>query len=725
MHQVVEQLLGEGGVYVQAVLQVRVQFAGIGKGVFLAVAGQELANRVHRLVVVLLAERPDGIERLQSEAEIVDHRVAGLAVRPLGLQLDSFAGIQHRVGIGTERAERFVRWLQAGTQHTLGEEHTAVDGRTLVRIGVRRQQVRVGKQPLASAVVELRLGHRGLGRQVRLVVGRELAVQVELVGREELLEVRFLGRHQFVEAAQQRLAQVAQDRGIEAGIELEVLGDVLLVVQTQPVQQQAAHLRAGAGVGHHPVGLGLHLFHGGQLALPGSGTQVFVRQAVPQREAQSAGHIEAVAGFGHFTEEKPARLEREQHDALERGFLAAVAQLECTLDVQFPKLRRERTAERPLHELLREGLQHRQLLLRRQLRVDLREVVEVLHHVVGGIECPIGGGVGPFLRHRRTAFPTEALVVRREGHTHAVLLGHPVGRQVPLWNDFGSAVRGLPTEFHERRSRFGFLVLDALQGLAEFELHVVHPATREHQVRGVLLGVAGLHRGDDDGRVVLVEPQLHRLIRLHDQTVLARLGHQHATRPADAELRIGGLVALRQVGAEVELHLQVVAIKLLVAVAPTAEVLGLQPLAAVDPPAAVPAEAADEVGHGMAVLVHGQTGQVDPCGLVLLLGGGAVERLVHVRGDGRGFFLGQAFRGVFGHRLADDLGQLRDGHFPGQRLGILLRHTLTLVAVAFGALGLVQLRPVRCGQQHGGSEQQKQNGTHEQTPDASGGILAW
>src|SRR4051812_23889675 len=79
------------------------------------------------------------------------------------------------------------------------------------------------------------------------------------------------------------------------------------------------------------------------------------------------------------------------------------------------------------------------------------------------------------------------------------------------------------------------------------------------------------------------------------------------------------------------------------------------------PPGPLPAEAADDVGDGVAVLADGEAGQLDAGGPVPLAGQPGVEGIMDVDGHRLGLPGRERAGGAFRHGLADDVGQLGDG----------------------------------------------------------------
>ena len=106
------------------------------------------------------------------------------------------------------------------------------------------------------------------------------------------------------------------------------------------------------------------------------------------------------------------------------------------------------------------------------------------------------------------------------------------------------------------------------------------------------------------------------MIGAHDELVVAGFRSQHRSLPADGKLSVIKLARHRSGDAEIESHdgIDTAEASFAGLELPRFEVLGLQPAFVV--PAYRGTEAADEIGHGIAVLAHRQAGKLQPRRLV-------------------------------------------------------------------------------------------------------------
>src|SRR5262249_53559439 len=95
----------------------------------LAGAGLVRAGRVDRSTLLPVSISADGVVVFEGESQGIDHPVAGLARRGLGLELDALARAQAGVESGGQGSDGLRRGPQRPAQETPGEEHPAMDGR--------------------------------------------------------------------------------------------------------------------------------------------------------------------------------------------------------------------------------------------------------------------------------------------------------------------------------------------------------------------------------------------------------------------------------------------------------------------------------------------------------------------------------------------------------------------------------------------------------------------
>ena len=166
------------------------------------------------------------------------------------------------------------------------------------------------------------------------------------------------------------------------------------------------------------------------------------------------------------------------------------------------------------------------------------------------------------------------------------------------------------------------------------------------------------------------------------------------TRPTDAEFVRLDLLGERGVGAEVEINVRIDAAQhfLIVADIPPGEIVRRE--AAFIAPLRWIAEAADEIGDGIAILPHGQPRQIDAGRPGPLAGNGGIKAGMHVRGDGRRILFRQRAGVVLRHRVADQFRELTHGQIARERLGVFLR-PFAVRPVAAGTLRFVKRSPVR------------------------------
>lgn len=141
------------------------------------------AADVDRLSLFFGSEPTDGVEIFETEAERVDHPVAGDASLRAGLKRHALASGQTRVKIGGERRNRLGRWSKRPAEHTPGDEDASVYRRA--GRGVREvcQEVRMRQDAGSLVGIEPNFPERGVGRQVDPIKRREPAVDVDLIGQ--------------------------------------------------------------------------------------------------------------------------------------------------------------------------------------------------------------------------------------------------------------------------------------------------------------------------------------------------------------------------------------------------------------------------------------------------------------------------------------------------------------------------------------------------------------
>ena len=94
-----------------------------------------------------------------------------------------------------------------------------------------------------------------VGWQVYAINLRKASIKNDLIRQQQLAKVRLLTPDDLPQKDLQRRAQVGSDRLVETGLALRVFGEIRILIHFEPLQQKLAHLRPGARVGNHPVGL--------------------------------------------------------------------------------------------------------------------------------------------------------------------------------------------------------------------------------------------------------------------------------------------------------------------------------------------------------------------------------------------------------------------------------------------------------------------------------------
>ncbi len=125
------------------------------------------------------------------------------------------------------------------------------------------------------------------------------------------------------------------------------------------------------------------------------------------------------------------------------------------------------------------------------------------------------------------------------------------------------------------------------------------------------------------------------------------------------------------------------------------------------------AEAADQVGHGVAVLPHGQARELDPRRPERVAGlrGLRVERVIHIGSDVPGILTHARPRIILGHRLGDDLRQTLHRALADQRLRIVIVGPFPRRTMARGARLMVDLFALSVGR-----GRDRQGYPHQQEP---------
>ena len=135
-------------------------------------------------------------------------------------------------------------------------------------------------------------------------------------------------------------------------------------------------------------------------------------------------------------------------------------------------------------------------------------------------------------------------------------------------------------------------------------------------------------------------------------------------------------------------------------------------------------EAADEVGEGVAVLLHGQSGELDPRRGVPVPGGFRVERFEDEFGDLVGRLSGTRARVVLGHRLRNQFRELGDGLVGGDGFGLGLgwfgRGGRSAGSGRSGGLGLRGLAAVAALGVEGGRERRQGKSEEDRRSGSAG-----
>ena len=136
------------------------------------------------------------------------------------------------------------------------------------------------------------------------------------------------------------------------------------------------------------------------------------------------------------------------------------------------------------------------------------------------------------------------------------------------------------------------------------------------------------------------------------------------------------------------------------------------------------AEAADQVGHGVAILAHRDARQLDPRRTEGIAGlrGLRVERLIDIGGDPIGILAHALPRRILGHRLGDDPRQALHRALADQRTRIMIVRPFPRRPMACGALLPVDLLAllVRRGRDQQGYSTSSRRTTTAPSPRADG-----
>src|SRR5262249_30975099 len=199
-----------------------------------------------------------------------------------------------------------------------------------------------------------------------------------------------------------------------------------------------------------------------------------------------------------------------------------------------------------------------------------------------------------------------------------------------------------------------------------------------------------------------VAPQARRVIGADDDFVNACLWGQERSRPADGKLIGLELLRVGTGSAEVEGDRGIDALDgpIVIPEATRFEVFAAQAALLVARCGA--AEAADQVGHRLAILTHGEARQFEARRLVAFPGGSRIEGVVDVGGDLLGVLAGAFLLRVLGHRASDEASQLGHRALTRERMGVVVA-SFALRSMARGALLSVNLlsRPVLRGERAG------------------------
>ncbi len=581
-----------------------------------------------------------------------------------------------------------------------------MDGRGLPRVGEGGEQVGMSDHAGALSGVEGDfLEFTALdGLAVEFA---EPLVEQQVVGLEQLAVVGGLAPHHIIHKAQQGLAQVGQHSLVETGEGLRILRGALGVLQVQPVVEEAVQLGPRARVRHHAPRLGADLLGSAQPPLGGCLPEALVREGIPQRQCQAGGGLKVVGLFPGADPriDELRRLQGKKHHALHGG-LRRRRGLELSLDVEILLLIGERTPEGGLDKDAGELAQ----LFRTVGRAGfgLRQLVEILHHMLGGGDGGLGDRLLPFFGNGRAALVARAAVVGGEAGVNDHQLARARAARGTRGQQLPHAVRRPPPQLKGGGCLLEFEMLqqelvgapsdeeDAFFLLAHLR-PCAYPAVNE-RVR----------------LVVVIDPETEAVFRLHRKLMHPCLARNDAAFKAALELlrlqRLGHGAALAPVKGDHRLHaldgfvgplfLDAVLRCRVHRLFPRlrqlhAAVDGLQPRLA--PERAVEArahaEAPDEVGHAVAVLRRCEARQIPRGRVDARLRLRRVKGVVDVLGHRFRVFAHAGVLVVLRHRLFDLARQCLKRSLADERLVIPSLHALAAVAVAFEALFVIDGLP--------------------------------
>ena len=322
--------------------------------------------------------------------------------------------------------------------------------------------------------------------------------------------------------------------------------------------------------------------------------------------------------------------------------------------------------------------------------------IEPVCHVAGRFEGCLGGRLVPFLGNGGAALPAVAAVVRRKRRGQRERFGRGNRKQGPHRDRVAGLVRGLPCQLDRRlnrRRRFGTLllrVIHALLGLGVFQAERIGSAADQEDRAPIFAVVAGLHPGVDQRPIQVVQPEPGRVLGADDEFVIAGLRGQQRPGPADGKLVRFGLAFDRPVGAEVETHLRVDPFLDAVLVAEAALLEILRAEAAPLVPSHRGAEAAHQVGDGVAILADGEPGQGDPRRPIPFSGDQRIKCFVDVRRHALGLRGRQAAGSVLRHGPGNHFRQVHHRLVADERLPMPFG-ALPLGPVAGDALSPIEL----------------------------------
>src|SRR5687768_8378113 len=111
----------------------------------------------------------------------------------------------------------------------------------------------------------------------------------------------------------------------------------------QPCQQEFLKFRLSSYILEHAFGLLPNLVFCSESAGLGCIKKFFVRNGIPEAEGKASGDVVLVRTAVNFSEQKPRRLEHQQHDAPD-GHLRIAFGFELMIDIRFGKFFSERTS---------------------------------------------------------------------------------------------------------------------------------------------------------------------------------------------------------------------------------------------------------------------------------------------------------------------------------------------------------------------------------------------